>query len=86
MASINPYAEEKEHFLFAYDAPMVFQIHFCLTIKKKKRHKHGTFITCLNLARNVRPICAVQPISWKVMLGCWVECLSSSKSWLIWET
>ena len=33
MASIHPYAEEKEHFLFAYDAPMVFQIHFCLTIK-----------------------------------------------------
>ena len=32
MASINPYAEEKEHFLFAYDAPMAFQIHFCLTI------------------------------------------------------
>ena len=32
MASINPYAEEKEHFLFAYDAPRVFQIHFCLTI------------------------------------------------------
>ena len=36
MASINPYAEEKEHFLFAYDAPMVFQIHFCLTKKEEK--------------------------------------------------
>ena len=33
IASINLYAEEKEHFLFAYDAPMTFQIHFCLTIK-----------------------------------------------------
>ena len=33
MASTNPYAEEKGHFLFAYDAPMAFQIHFCLTIK-----------------------------------------------------
>ena len=36
MASINPYAEEKEHFLFAYDAPMVSQIHFCLTNKIRK--------------------------------------------------
>ena len=33
MASSNSYAEGKEHFLFAYDAPMAFQIHFCLTIK-----------------------------------------------------
>ena len=33
IASINLYAEEKEHFLFDYDAPMTFQIHFCLTIK-----------------------------------------------------
>ena len=33
MASINPYAEEKEHVLFVYDAPMAFQIHFCFTIK-----------------------------------------------------
>ena len=32
VASINLYAEEKELFLFAYDAPMTFQIHFCLTI------------------------------------------------------
>jgi len=32
MASINPYAEGKEHILFVYDAPMAFQIHFCLTI------------------------------------------------------
>ncbi len=33
IASINLYAEEKEHFLFDYDAPMTFQIHFCLTKK-----------------------------------------------------
>ena len=33
IASINLYAEEKEHFLLAYDAPMTFLIHFCLTIK-----------------------------------------------------
>ena len=33
MASINPYAEEKEHVLVVYDAPMAFQIHFSLTIK-----------------------------------------------------
>ena len=33
IASINLYAEDKDHFLFAYDAPMTFQIHFCLTIK-----------------------------------------------------
>ena len=32
MASINPYAEEKEHVLFVYDAPIAFQIHFCFTI------------------------------------------------------
>ena len=32
IASINLYAEDKERFLFAYDAPMTFQIHFCLTI------------------------------------------------------
>ena len=32
MASTNPYAEEKTHVLFVYDAPMAFQIHFCLTI------------------------------------------------------
>ena len=32
MASTNPYAEEKEHVLFVYDAPMDFQIRFCLTI------------------------------------------------------
>ena len=36
MASINPYAEEKEHVLFVYDAPMDFQIHFCFTIKASK--------------------------------------------------
>ena len=36
LVSINPYAEEKEHFLLAYDAPMVFQIHFCLTNKRRK--------------------------------------------------
>ena len=36
MASINPYAEEKEHVLFVYDAPMAFQIHFCFTIKAIK--------------------------------------------------
>ena len=33
IVSINLYAEEKEHFLFAYDAPMTFLIRFCLTIK-----------------------------------------------------
>ena len=33
IASINLYAEEKDHLLFAYDAPMTLQIHFCLTIK-----------------------------------------------------
>ena len=32
MASITPYAEEKEYVLFVYDAPMAFQIHFCLAI------------------------------------------------------
>ena len=32
MASINPYAEGKEHILFVYGTPMAFQIHFCLTI------------------------------------------------------
>ncbi len=32
MASTNPYTEGREHFLFAYNAPMAFQIHFCLTI------------------------------------------------------
>ena len=37
IASINLYAEEKELFLFAYDAPMTFQIHFCLTIKYPRR-------------------------------------------------
>ena len=35
IASINLYAEEKEHFLFAYDAPMTFQIRFCLTKKSR---------------------------------------------------
>lgn len=34
MASINPYAGEKEHVLFVYDASIAFQIHFCLTIIK----------------------------------------------------
>ena len=34
IASIKLYTEEKEHFLFAYDAPMTFQIHFCLTINQ----------------------------------------------------
>jgi len=33
IASIDLYAEDKEDFLFAYDAPMTFQIRFCLTIK-----------------------------------------------------
>ena len=33
ITTINLYAEDKEHFLFVYDAPMTFQIHFCLTIK-----------------------------------------------------
>ena len=32
IASIYPYAEEKKHFLFAYDVPMTFQTHFCFTI------------------------------------------------------
>lgn len=32
MTSMTPYAEEKEHVLFVYGAPMDFQIHFCLTI------------------------------------------------------
>ena len=32
MASITPYAEEKEHVLFVYDAPMAFQAHFRLAI------------------------------------------------------
>ena len=29
----NPYAEEKIHVLLVYNAPMAFQIHFCLIIK-----------------------------------------------------
>jgi hypothetical protein len=33
IASIDLYAEEKEHFLFACNAPMTFQIRFYLTIK-----------------------------------------------------
>ena len=33
IASINLHAKEKEHFLFAFDAPMTFQIRFYLTIK-----------------------------------------------------
>ncbi len=36
IASTNLYAEDKERFLFAYDAPMTFQIHFCLTINRNK--------------------------------------------------
>gem|GEM_PF-1515209 len=36
IVSINLYAEDKEHFLFAYDAPMTFQIHFCLTINPNR--------------------------------------------------
>ena len=35
IASINLYAEEKEHFLFAYDAAMAVQIRFCLTKKSR---------------------------------------------------
>ena len=37
ITSTNLYAEDKEHFLLAYDAPMTFQIHFCLTIKYSRR-------------------------------------------------
>ena len=37
IASINLYAEDREGFLSAYDAPMTFQIHFCLTIKYPQR-------------------------------------------------
>ena len=44
IASINLYAEEKEHFLFAYDAPMTFQIHFCLTINQSVTI---IFLSCL---------------------------------------
>ena len=44
IASINLYAEEREHFLFAYDAPMTFQIHFCLTINQSVTI---IFLSCL---------------------------------------
>ena len=44
IASINLYAEEKEYFLFAYDAPMTFQIHFCLTINQSVTI---IFLSCL---------------------------------------
>ncbi len=49
MASINPYAEEKEHFLFAYDAPMVFQIHFCLTIIPRPCPYRDSFLTLMRV-------------------------------------
>ena len=32
IVSTHLYAEEKKHFLFAYDVPMTFQTHFCFTI------------------------------------------------------
>ena len=32
MLPIYPYADEQEHVSLVYDAPMAFQIHFCLTI------------------------------------------------------
>ena len=37
IASKNLYAEDRDHFLFACDAPMTFHIHFCLTIKYPRR-------------------------------------------------
>ena len=37
ITSTNLYAEDKDHFLFAYDVPMTFHIHFCLTIKYPRR-------------------------------------------------
>ena len=40
IASISLYAEEKEHFLFDYDAPMTFQIRFCLTKKSRTWVRH----------------------------------------------
>ena len=52
MASINPYAEEKEHFLFAYDAPMAFQIHFCLTITQKTSESIKTNLEITKMGRS----------------------------------
>jgi len=58
IASINLHAEEKEHFLFAYNAPMTFQIHFCLTInnlehgctmRRTKPIKRKTFVPQFNI-------------------------------------
>ena len=40
MASINLHAKEKEHILFDYDAPMTFQIRFCLTKKSRTWVRH----------------------------------------------
>ncbi len=37
ITSTNLYAEDKDHFLFAYAVPMTFHIHFCLTIKYPRR-------------------------------------------------
>ena len=37
ITSTNLYAEDRDHFLLAYDAPLTFQIHFCLTIKYSRR-------------------------------------------------
>ena len=44
IASIYPYAEEKKHFLFAYNAPMAFQTHFCFTIIILGYSHHFLFI------------------------------------------
>ena len=46
IASIYPYAEEKKHFLFAYDVPMTFQTHFCLTIIILGYSHHFLFFFC----------------------------------------
>lgn len=44
IASTHPYAEEKKHFLFAYDAPVTFQTHFCFTIIILGYSHHFLFI------------------------------------------
>ena len=58
IASIKLYTEEKEHFLFAYDAPMTFQIHFCLTINQSVTI---IFLSCLKYQQrtNYSPIFSV---------------------------
>ena len=44
IASTHLYAEEKKHFLFAYDAPVTFQTHFCFTIIILGYSHHFLFI------------------------------------------